>query len=371
MDNVQLIVEAGMDKEQEQKLASLCRIKYVLPSVRLYVVEIPTDRVGELKGLAGVDRVMADTHIMAQSAPVMPTGRGVTIAVLDTGIAPVEDFTNPFNRIVHFKDFVNNKSKPYDDNAHGTHVASIAAGSGFRSMGRYRGVATGANIAAVKVLDEKGRGNATDALAGIQWVIDNHKKYNIRVANLSIGTQDIGSMDPLVRAVEAAWDLGIVMVVAAGNNGPKSSSITSPGTSRKVITVGASDDNRPADIWGNQRVNFSGRGPTSECIIKPDILAPGSNIVAALSNSEELKPQRLNSLNLVGQGYVSMSGTSMASPQVAGAIALLLEKCPSLSPNEVKLFIKDSAKNLHYSPNRQGWGLLNIEGLLNGGNYGR
>ena len=121
-------------------------------------------------------------------------------------------------------------------------MAGIAAGDGRMSYGRHRGVAPNANIVSVKVLDAAGRGNATDALAGIQWVIDNRERYNIRVANLSIGTKDTGSNDPLVRAVEAAWDAGIVMIVAAGNNGPAKQSITSPGTSRKVITVGASDD---------------------------------------------------------------------------------------------------------------------------------
>ena len=233
------------------------------------------------------------------------------------------------------------------------------------SRGKYRGIATEANIVAVKVLDDAGRGNATDALAGIQWVIDNHERYNIRVANLSIGTIDVGSADPLVRAVEAAWDAGIVMVVAAGNNGPKKQSITSPGTSRKVITVGASDDQNSVDIGGSNMKDFSGRGPTLECIVKPDIVAPGCGIISCLTNSPELSAKRLSKMKVVDDYYVQMSGTSMASPRIAGAVALLLSKEPDLTPNEVKLMLKRAAIDLRFSRNRQGWGLLDIDYLMN------
>jgi len=217
---------------------------------------------------------------------------------------------------------------------------------------------------AVKVLDEAGRGNATDALAGIQWIIDNRTRYNIRVANLSIGTMDVGSADPLVRAVEAAWDEGIVMVIAAGNNGPAKQSITSPGTSRKAITVGASDDYKSVDIAGSSLKNFSGRGPTSECIIKPDVVAPGCGIISCLSNSPELSKERLKKLRVVDDYYVQMSGTSMASPRIAGACALLLAKHPHLTPDEVKLALKHTAVDLSLSPNRQGWGIVDIDKLL-------
>ncbi|MCL2576308.1 MAG: S8 family serine peptidase [Defluviitaleaceae bacterium] len=228
------------------------------------------------------------------------------------------------------------------------------------SGGQYVGVNPAANIVSVKVLDEAGRGTSGDALAGIQWIIDNAAKYNIRVANLSIGTADTGSSDLLVQAVEAAWDMGIVMVVAAGNNGPNSSTITSPGTSKKVITVGAMDDENCEDAAGQPMRHFSGRGPTSECIVKPDILAAGCNVVAALTNSREISAQRLRGLKRVGEHYVKMSGTSMASPAVAGAISLLLARRPNMTPNEVKLFIKQTAKNLRLPPNRQGWGVLDI-----------
>jgi len=245
-----------------------------------------------------------------------------------------------------------------------THVAGIAAGDGAMSFGRHVGVAPMSNIVAVKVLDDAGRGNATDALAGIQWIIDNASRYNIRVANLSIGTIDSGRMDPLVKAVEAAWDCGIVMVIAAGNNGPARQTITSPGTSRKVITVGAVDDDNVVDVGGNAMKNFSGRGPTLECIVKPDFVAVGCGVVAAKSNSPELSAGRIEKLKVVDEHYVRMSGTSMASPRIAGAVALLLSKRPDLTPDQVKLSLKHSAIDMHFSPNKQGWGMLDVGVLM-------
>jgi len=288
----------------------------------------------------------------------------VAIAILDTGVAPVDDFGIGGSRILTSVDFVNNKKHPYDDNGHGTHVAGIAAGDGARSGGRYAGVAANADIVAIKVLDDAGRGNATDALAGIQWIIDNRKRYNIRVANLSIGTSDTGGMDPLVKAVEAAWNEGIVMVVAAGNNGPARHSVTSPGTSRRVITVGASDDDEIVDVGGVSLKNFSGRGPTLECIIKPDVVTIGCGVVSVLSNSPEMPAERRKKLKIVDDYYVRMSGTSMASPRIAGAIALVLSKYPSLTPDETKLMLKHTAIDMGFSHNKQGWGMLDIGGLL-------
>lgn len=277
-----------------------------------------------------------------------------TIAILDTGISPELDFILPRNRILAFKDFINNKKKAYDDNAHGTHIAGIAAGSGYNSRGLYSGISPMCNIVSVKILDEDGRGSSSNALLGLDWVLKNIQKYNIRIINLSIGTKDIGSKDPLIKMVEKLWDLGIIIVCAAGNNGPRSSSITSPGSSKKVITVGTMDDD----------INFSGRGPTKECIIKPDVLAPGSNIVSVLSKSKELKKERLKELDIISDNYVSMSGTSMAAPYVSGAISLLLQKNPYLSPNRVKLALKQSCKSIGLSKNREGWGILDINSLL-------
>ena len=213
-------------------------------------------------------------------------------------------------------------------------------------------------------MDQDGKGNSANVLAGIQWIIDNRKKYNIRVANLSIGTADIGNKDPLVRAVDAAWDSGIIMTIAAGNNGPDFRTVTSPGISRKAITIGASDDHRQVTIRGSSLINFSGRGPTSECIIKPDIIAPGTAIVSCLSKCE-LSDKRVKELKIIDRHYVQMSGTSMSTPIITGAIALLLQKYPELTPNEVKYRLKESATTLNYPQNQQGWGLIDVDRFIN------
>ncbi|MGN1319136.1 MAG: S8 family peptidase [Lachnospirales bacterium] len=266
------------------------------------------------------------------------TGEGVGICFLDTGICKIEDFGN---RIKFFKDFINNKNFAYDDNGHGTHVAGIACGGGY-----YKGIAPKANIIMLKTLDNEGSGNGSDVLAGIQWVYDNHKKYNIRILNMSIGTRESGKGDPLVMAVEKLWDKGITVVTAAGNNGPMPYTISSPGTSKKVITVGSNDDSENITL----KNNYSSRGPTRECIIKPDVLAPGSNIISCKCDKGK---------------YRALSGTSMSTPVVSGAIALLIEKYKDLSPDDIKYMLKLSSDSIHEEPNRQGWGLINIEKLLN------
>lgn len=263
------------------------------------------------------------------------TGKGVTIAFLDTGICSIPDFQN---RILFFKDFLNSKRNIYDDNGHGTHVSGIASSNGY-----YKGLAPQSNIVMLKVLNESGQGNASDVIAGIQWIADNYKRYNIKIVNMSIGTSTSVNNDPLVEAVEKLWDMGIIVVAAAGNNGPNPNTISSPGTSKKIITVASSDDEQYNKI-------FSGRGPTKECIIKPDILAPGSNII---------------SCKCTNGTYKKLSGTSMSTPIISGAIALLLEKEPDLSPDDVKYMLKLSSTSLNMAPNRQGWGLLNVEKLLN------
>lgn len=280
-----------------------------------------------------LNRVRKEVHCNTEY-----TGKGIGIAFLDTGICRIEDFGN---RIKFFKDFINEKNIAYDDNGHGTHVAGIACGGGY-----YKGIAPQAEIIMLKTLDKEGSGNGSDVLAGIQWIYDNHKKYNIKILNMSIGTKATGKGDPLVMAVEKLWDKGITVVTAAGNNGPSPYTISSPGTSKKVITVGTNDDSKNKIL----KNNYSGRGPTKECIVKPDILAPGSNIISCKCDNGK---------------YKALSGTSMSTPVVSGAVALLLEKYPDLSPDDIKYMLKLSSDNLNESPNRQGWGLLNIENLLN------
>ena len=186
------------------------------------------------------------------------SGKGVTVAVLDTGLSPGPDF---YGRIVKFVDLVNGRKACYDDSSHGTHVCGILGGSGKLSRGRYAGIAPGCLLVPVKVLDRDGGGAFADVREGIWWVIENRKRYKIRILNLSVGTVreekeegDEAEEALILEAAEAAWDAGIVVVAASGNKGPADKSITVPGSSRKVITVGAYDD--------CGKVCYSEEGPT-------------------------------------------------------------------------------------------------------------
>lgn len=270
------------------------------------------------------------------------TGKGVGIAILDTGIYPHIDFDT---RIRVFRDFLRGRTVPYDDNGHGTHVAGIAAGSGVGSDGRCMGAAPGAHLVVGKILDARGNGNLKDVLKAFLWIGENKDRYGVRIVNVSIGSAGIDTRNgpALVEGVEKLWDEGLVVVTAAGNMGPKPGSITAPGCSRKVITVGSSD-------LLDRYSGISGVGPTKEAVCKPDVVMPGDGILSCAPGNPP--------------AYVEKKGTSMSTPQVSGAIARLLEKDPFLTNVEVKMLLKEAAVDLGYERNRQGWGLLDVEKLL-------
>lgn len=277
------------------------------------------------------------------------TGQGVGVAVLDTGIYPHVDFDN---RIAAFYDVLRRQNTPYDDNGHGTHISGIIGGSGEASDGNYCGMAPGCHIISVKVLDAKGNGFASDVLAGLRWIREQKDRLGIRIVNISVGSYSRKNMSEnsvLVRGVDAAWDDGLVMVVAAGNNGPGRMTVTTPGISRKVITVGCSDDHKEVNVMGNRMIDYSGRGPTGACICKPEIIAPGAGIISCSNSIRQ---------------YSIKSGTSMSTPIVAGAIALLLEKYPEMTNRDVKLRLRERAVDLGLPRNQQGWGLLDADRLL-------
>jgi len=379
-NKIQVIVHC-MEYEKRQKVfESLGYIKYKLPMINSYVLEVDEAGLEAIKAMEGPLNIEYDAHITAQMNRVNKiiesdwahergyTGKGVGVAIVDTGIALHRDFIEGGNRVIGFVDFVNHRSEPYDDNGHGSHVAGIIGGNGFSSKGRYKGVAPECNLIGVKVLDHRGDGNISDVLAGLQWIMDNRKKYNIRIVNISVGTSAKDNLDEnslLVQGVDAVWDNGIVVVVAAGNNGPGPMSISTPGISRKVITVGSSDDNVAVEIFGSSKSkDYSGRGPTPFCIKKPDIVAPGSNIISCNISRYSLKSKDGSPYANSPMMYTVKSGTSMATPVVSGAIALLLSKYPELTNKEVKLKLRESAVDLGQHWEKQGWGLLNVRRLL-------
>lgn len=272
-------------------------------------------------------------------------GENVGVAVLDTGIAPHPDFKG---RIMAFKDCVNGKKMLYDDSGHGTHVAGILAGDGKASKGVLAGMAPGARLCIVKVLNEKGEGDVGHILDGIRWIREHERKLGLRVVNISVGARagiDGGKEERLLKAVEALWDMGLTVVVSAGNYGPQKGTIAVPGTSRKVITVGAVKDG--GDL------GCSGNGPTGECIVKPDLVAPGYQIISCNNVSYQTR-----------KPYTVKSGSSMATPVVSGAVALLLSKYPDMSNVEVKLKLRQSCERIPGKSAETGWGMLKMERLM-------
>ena len=281
------------------------------------------------------------------------TGKGVTIAMMDTGVYVHPDFGK---RVIGFHDFCQKKIGAYDDNGHGTHICGIAAGSGeqarLRRMGDLSGIAPRADILMLKVLDAKGNGSTSQVLEAIDWIVKKKETYKIRILNISVGmlpTAGLEEQQELLKAVEYLWDIGIVVVAAAGNNGPREQSITIPGISRKIITVGSSDDEGGTMRQRGLDAGYSGRGPTRCCIVKPEILAPGTNIVSCKNS---------------GSGYVSKSGTSMAAPVVSGATALLMERYPNFTPQQVKLRLYERAYPRGEQIGKKCWGILHIDNLI-------
>jgi serine protease AprX len=370
------------DKNHRCQISNVLRnynikIKYDLPIINGFAAEVPSNVVESLSKDINVNYISYDSEVSALmdisrkavQADVINksgfTGKGIGVAVVDTGIYPHSDLTKNQNRIIAFKDFVNNHTLPYDDEGHGTHVAGIIGGNGITSNERYQGIAPGANLIGVKVLNGSGSGNLSDVVAGIQWVVDNRNKYNIRVMNLSLGSKPsfFYFSDPIIRAVDAAWDSGIVVCAAAGNSGPKPKTINSPGASSKAITVGASDCKGTADISDDKIADFSSRGPTPHQISKPDLAAPGVKINSLATNTKYIPTTNSGPEKQVT--YKASSGTSMATPIVAGAVALMLEKNPNLTPREVKEILRNTAVTINENPYSQGKGILNIQAAIN------
>lgn len=284
------------------------------------------------------------------------TGCGVTVAVLDSGFGNHPDM---MGKILCFKDFVNSRPLIYDDNGHGTHVCGIICGDGSLSGGQYRGIAPGASLVVCKVLDEKGDGTTEHMLKGLRWVLENKERYQIRVLNISVGIGELKQKEKeraLRRQLEDIWDSGITVVCAAGNKGPENGSISAIGGCNKVITVGCHDGKYCLDNPGRCST-YSGRGEALSPIRKPDIVAPGTDI---MSCNAFYKKNR----GCIRHPYVKKSGTSMATPIVSGAAALTFSKFSSMTNEEFKQKLTITATDLGEAWNVQGWGMVNIERLL-------
>jgi serine protease AprX len=372
------------------------------------LAEVPDSALVALASSAHVDRVSLDRPVVATMERTSATigaswvrqnlgydGRGVGIAVVDSGVtAWHDDLTDDVvtsgepggvptvtisQRVVHFVDFVNQLPSAYDDFGHGTHVAGIIAGNGYDSSGARAGVAPGARLVALKVLDSSGRGYIGDVLAAIDYAIAHRDEFNIRVLNLSVaaGVYESYQTDPLTVAARRAVEAGIVVVTAAGNLGRNAQGatqyggITAPGNAPWVLTVGASSHMGTVARADDSVARFSSRGPSYfDHAAKPDLVAPGVGL-ASLSDPGSALYAVHPEWRLGGTvptwylPYFALTGTSMASPVVSGTVALMLQANPSLTPNAVKAILQYTAQTYPgFRPLAQGAGFLNARGAV-------
>ncbi len=321
------------------------------------------------------------------------TGAGIGVAVIDSGVTTWHDDLTagasptvyPYGnqRVTKFVDFVNGRALPYDDNGHGSHVAGTIIGNGTDSAahpeGRQSGIAPGASLIALKVLDADGRGTISHILAALGWVAANAKTYNIRVVNMSVGAAIHESYwtDPLTLAAKALTDQGITVVAAAGNFGknaagqPQYGGITAPGNAPWVLTVGASSTMGTLTRKDDTLAAYSSRGPAAfDFEAKPDLVAPGTGTISLAvpgSTFYALKAAYLvnGTVKLGVMPYLALSGTSMAAPVVSGTVALMLQANPTLTPNLIKAILQYTAEVYHgYQPLEQGAGFLNTLGAV-------
>ena len=374
-----------------------------LTLINAMVIELPNGQIKKLAVHPAVARLDFDRPTKASMARVANTigaryaraaygydGAGIGIAVIDSGVTGWHnDLTysgsnpsvqvNGNQRVAAFVDFVNGATVPYDDYGHGTHVSGIIAGNGHDSNGARAGIAPGSHLVSLKVLDALGRGVTSDVIAAIQYAIANRAAHNIRVINMSVGAAVTTSYnnDPLTLAAKRAVEAGIVVVAAAGNQGhnsvgaPQYGGITAPGNAPWVLTVGASSHGGTLNRLDDTHAGYSSRGPTRfDFAAKPDILAPGTGVVSlAAANSTFYMTKTTSllsgSLTSVTKPYLSLSGTSMATPVAAGTVALMLQANPSLTPNLVKAILQYTASvapGVDYLT--QGGGFLNAKGAV-------
>jgi serine protease AprX len=365
------ILKARVAKMSNRKLKALAND----PRVK----RIHKDR--EVKGFVGRTSVTVGARAVQELMGY--SGAGVGVAVIDSGITGWHDDLSIANRqgqrVSHFMDFVNGYTQPYDDWGHGTHVAGIVAGNGFDTNGTRNAIAPGAHIIALKALNAQGQGTISTIIAALDYAVTNKDALNIRVINMSLGAgvYESYNTDPLTLAAKRAVDAGIVVLAAAGNLGkaangqPQYGAIGAPGNAPWVITVGASSTNGTVRRQDDTIAGFSSRGPTMyDYAAKPDLVAPGYGTISLsdpLSTFYATKAQFLlpGHLEVGYTPYLTLSGTSMSTPVVAGTVALMLQANPNLTPNLVKAILQFTAQEYPgYNPLTQGTGFLNARGAV-------
>ncbi|MFN7949405.1 MAG: S8 family peptidase [Blastocatellia bacterium] len=382
-------------------------------NIRLMAAELPLGRLRELEADSSVAWVSPDREVRPtgfievttgaakvrnQAGSVPLDGRGIGIAVIDSGIYTRHSAfaRDSGSSVIASRDFTGENLTFDDPYGHGSHVATLAAGAAGFAGGAYTGIAPGANIINLRVLDENGTGLASRIIAALDWCIASRGTYNLRVINLSLGTAAAESYrtDPLCLAVRRAYNAGMTVVCAAGNLGRDAAGqkiyggINSPGIDPAALTVGATNTFGTLARSDDRVTTYSSRGPTRgyytdangvkhyDNLLKPDLVAPGNRLIGAQSIDQNAPSQNNTLIRLNPQldtGFVGsktsrtmyLSGTSMAAPVVSGAAALLWQASPTLTPGLVKAILMYTAQPLAgFNTLEQGAGLLNIDGAV-------
>lgn len=346
------------------------KIKYHLPFMSAITGKIKTGNFDSVCSFIEISKIYFDgtaklmgdidkgnkTYDNPGAFPVHLSGKGITAAFIDSGVYPHPDLTRPRNRILNFKDYINEINEPYDDNGHGT--ACIGAAFGASTDGKFRSAAYDCNIVCAKAFNNLGYGYLSDILAAMQWIYSIKEKYNIRVLVLPFGGCTSKHFDILSLASEALWNSGLFVCTCTGNLGPNEASIVSPGVCGSTFTTGACTGSGPS----SKVAAYSGRGPVEGKFDKPDAVMPGYK-VTTLNADTDYMPGIISSSQskLSGQQYTQISGTSAAASLTASAAVLLCQKKPELSPANIKSLLNRFCTSLNELKTAQGAGIIDIK----------
>lgn len=294
-----------------------------------------------------MQRVRKLIHIDASEEQSL-TGAGIGVGVLDSGVERHEDIAEA---VIAFRDFTSKGERRLcDATGHGTHVCGIIAGSGRVSHGKYRGIAPGVCLCVGKILDNRGEGDVSMLIRGMEWLLSVSGKYNIKVINISVSSLYFSKneeKEKIFQLFKEAYNRDILVVTAAGNSGPGGSSVSKLGDSPYVICVGC-HEGRESILFEKKCQDCSGRGPGMFVYRKPDVVAPGTDIVSCAGMRQ----------------YLKKSGTSMATPIVSGLLALAFEKYPNMTAQEMKRKLIHSVDDLGENFLMQGFGMVNAKNFL-------
>jgi serine protease AprX len=308
--------------------------------------------------MASIDRTVSEKE-KSGAATFHLSGKGITAAFIDSGIYPHPDFVRPRNRIVDFKDYINEIDEPYDDNGHGT--ACIGAAFGASADGKYKTAAYNCNIVCAKAFNSLGYGLFSDILAAMQWIYNLKEKHNIRVVVLPFGACRLHkAFDIMSVASESLWKNGLFVCTCTGNLGPNEASVTSPGVCCSSFTTGACETTGPSP----KVARFSGCGPVEGKFDKPDAVMPGCKVSTLNADINYIPRNKSHSQSgLQGQYYTEASGTSVAACMTAAAAVLLCQKKPNLSPEDLRGILKRFCTSINELKTAQGAGMIDMKKL--------